>query len=504
MKSWYQSINQSLNTSPSRPFNGKKLLRFEPLENRLCLSAIHGMVWHDLNSDGEHDRFVAGSEPDVVMVVDVSSSTQHEGPKSKFGFVGTAGQEAIERSGSTEWVTVEDGHHFLNPVIIASPVRYDTDNPAADSDPALARIANVAASASGLSFDLQVDEWEYCDDLHTEEIVNYLIIEAGQHMLDDGTIIEAGTFEVDSNGTWVSFRETFGADAGTSAVTPVILTQVMSYNETDAVTVRVDNASFTGFKATLREEGATTGTHATETVGYIAISKPGTAAAAGQTLKADNAWTKFQYGTVDVVNTAQDPDYTLTYASGHFGAEAPLIFASMQTTNESDAGTALRFEDATAASVTLRIEDDHAGYHASEEVGFFAIHEGDIWVNVDGAEEGGDNEIDTIFEAEVVAVKAVRDHLIEQGLGDVADVVVVTYNDAAWYLDMHRQFSGYPETYGIQFHATPNETCYVDLTGPYGVPDYVPDDPDGDRRKIEIAWTPKFYPPSLAFNALFL
>ena len=189
------------------------------------------MVWHDLNGDGYHDSFVTldhknqdptddNPQPDVVIVVDESGSTIGSPGFDDFGFVGTAGTAEVTTSGRDDWHTVSlSGKTFLDPVVIASPVSYN------DTDPAVARIANVQASYQSLSFDLQVDEWEYLEDqAHATETVNYLVVEAGHHMLDDrtvlpvgtvlpdgtvleeemilddGTIIEAGTVQVDSDG----------------------------------------------------------------------------------------------------------------------------------------------------------------------------------------------------------------------------------------------------------------------------------------------------------------
>ena len=92
---------------------------------------------------------------------------------------------------------------------------------------------------------------------------------------------------------------------------------------------------------------------------------------------------KFEYGDIQYV----DDSWTdVPYTPGYFGAEAPLIFASMQTTNEADTA-ALRFRNSPSSTVQLSVQEEDSddlgdSEHGNETAGFLAIQAGDIWVDI--------------------------------------------------------------------------------------------------------------------------
>ncbi|NLE38634.1 MAG: hypothetical protein GX621_11470 [Pirellulaceae bacterium] len=163
------------------------------------------------------ESLVAGTEPDVVLVIDESSSTDEQ-----FGRVGRAGyvQDGnhtsweplpgeVFTSGADDWEYFELGE-FVNPVVIVSPISYT------DSTPVVTR-ATYDPVTGQCRVQMQEwvygQEWEHPDPIGQDfvfEMLHYLVIEAGQHKLDDGTIIEAGMIEVDSNGGWVSLTRHSG------------------------------------------------------------------------------------------------------------------------------------------------------------------------------------------------------------------------------------------------------------------------------------------------------
>ena len=49
-------MSRKISIANSPAINCRKHLKFEALEDRLCLSSINGYVWHDMNSNGANKR----------------------------------------------------------------------------------------------------------------------------------------------------------------------------------------------------------------------------------------------------------------------------------------------------------------------------------------------------------------------------------------------------------------------------------------------------------------
>lgn len=139
------------------------------------------------------------------------------------------------------------------------------------------RITDQTFDANGdtTSFTFIIEEWEYHDGPHgATETINWLAIEEGTHTLPDGRIIEAGTTSVSSTAQNTGTSETFSA-AFTDP--PVVLTSVMSANDTTTVDSDPSNITASGFNLTLQEEEGEAGVHSAETIGWIAIQTGGDA-----------------------------------------------------------------------------------------------------------------------------------------------------------------------------------------------------------------------------------
>ena len=97
------------------------------------------------------------------------------------------------------------------------------------------RIIGETLDANGdtTSFTFIIEEWEYHDGAHgATETINWLAVEEGVHTLPDGRIIEAGTSSVSSSDQNTGGSATF---SGGFTDPPVVLTSVMSENDTTAV-----------------------------------------------------------------------------------------------------------------------------------------------------------------------------------------------------------------------------------------------------------------------------
>ena len=145
---------------------------------------------------------------------------------------------------------------YINPVIIAGPPTYR------DRDPGVVRIKNVQPD----SFHIRFQEWEYLDGEHADEIVDYLVFEAGHATQEDGGELEVGTFQLSGTGQWdlFSFQKEFPGR-------PHIFLTIQTNNGSEAVMVRARNVNTVGFEAALFEEEALMDGHQYETVGYLAI-----------------------------------------------------------------------------------------------------------------------------------------------------------------------------------------------------------------------------------------
>jgi len=260
------------------------------------------------------------------------------------GPVAETGRATFSQANRNAWQTVQLKGRYDHPVVVAGPLS------SAGSDPAMARIRNV----TGSSFQIQIDEWDYLDGAHAAETVGYLVVEAGSHTLPDGTRIDAGTFPTDHR--W--YIEHFGTDF---AATPVVLTQCQSARGSDAIVTRQRGATRHQFAVCLQEQESS-GPHAVETIGYVAIEPRRGALAAGECEVAR---------TPDQVT---DGWYRRPFSSTF--AAAPVLVACMQTFDGSDTA-ALRYRNLGRTSVEIRVQEetsrDKETSHTTEAVGYAAF-----------------------------------------------------------------------------------------------------------------------------------
>jgi hypothetical protein len=258
---------------------------------------------------------------------------------------------------SSSWhgVAFEDG--YTAPVVIMQPLSFN------GGDPTTVRIRNVTSTG----FEWQMDEWDYRDGAHTTETVSYLVMESGVFLLEDGTLVEAGTVAADHNFAPVAFGQGF-------AETPVILTQVQTYADPAAVVTRQRNATSSGFEVQLQEQEANDPAHALETVGYVAIA-PGLGMTGGVAFEAA--------ATPDAVTHSW---YGLTFLDGYGD---PVLLAGLQTRDGGDsAGLRYRSLQPTSAEVFIEEEKsrDTEVSHTTEIVGYLVFDRPGSLID-----EGGEN-----------------------------------------------------------------------------------------------------------------
>ena len=218
--------------------------------------------------------------------------------------------------------------------------------------PAVVRIRNVDATG----FDIRLQEWNYQDGVHASETVSYLVLEHGNHVLENGILVEAGRFDT-SKTTFhsVTFRQPF-------YVTPVVLTSIISFNEEEAVTSRQKQINTTLFQFRLQEQELNEQTHAKETVSYIAL-EPTSGVIDGL--------------TVEVGSTGAVVDHLFkTIQFTQVFEAVPVFLADMQTTEEGDTAK-VRWKNKTLNEIEVKIAEeqslDSETEHLGETVGYVAI-----------------------------------------------------------------------------------------------------------------------------------
>ena len=114
---------------------------------------------------------------------------------------------------------------------------------------------------------------------HNEETVSYVVLEAGNWELADGTRLQVGKMNTDAtvgnslpSSTWADVTFS-GALPFTSA--PVVLSQVQTNNDTEWVKTRQQNVTAAGFDVALEEAEMMTTTHESarqgRVIGWLAI-----------------------------------------------------------------------------------------------------------------------------------------------------------------------------------------------------------------------------------------
>jgi hypothetical protein len=285
--------------------------------------------------------------------------------------LGEAGTVTAGQSGPGQWHRVQLQRSYTNPIVIVGPLSYNGGHASN------VRVRRVTTS----SFEWQIDEWDYLDGGHAAESAGYLVVEAGTHVLPDGTRIVAGKTYSDHRFAPVALPNLNGI--------PVVLATVATVNGGTAVVPRLRDVSGTGFEIRLQEEQASDGLHAIESMHYVAIEQAtGTVSSR-----------RFMSGRTG--NTVSHAGSGVSFGS-HFSS-TPVFVASVQTYVGSDpTGLRRKSLDRTGAQFFLEEElsADMEVSHAGEAVGFFAVDAG--LINSDASSRGLRRDettvVDLVFE----------------------------------------------------------------------------------------------------------
>lgn len=246
--------------------------------------------------------------------------------------------------------TINLDRDYKNPVVFVSPLSYN------GSDPANVRITDIGSDR----FSAVIQEPNYADGTHVAESFSYLVLEAGSWQLEDGTVLEVGATDTSAmtNTGWetVNFENNFRN-------TPVILTQVQTDNGSDFVYTRQQNATNQGFQLAMQEEEARMKTgHATETLGWMAISS------------GSGNWNGNSYQAGTSGDRVTDAWSTINFSQEF--EQTPQLLASMGSFDGADSA-GLRSQNLSRDGIDLKIEEEKSldveTSHTTEDVNFFAI-----------------------------------------------------------------------------------------------------------------------------------
>ncbi|MEO1575614.1 MAG: H-type lectin domain-containing protein, partial [Pseudomonadota bacterium] len=256
-----------------------------------------------------------------------------------------SGTVTIEQSNASTWFSVAFERAFDGvPKVVMGPPTF------AGGQATTMRVRNVTPSG----FEYQLDEWDYLDGYHLTETIAWLAVMPGRHTLG-GLSVEAMSVSATPAFRNIAFGSAFSA-------TPVVLSQVVTVNQANAVTTRQRGISATGLQLQLESEEGATVAHAAETVDIIAVATgvgtmaDGTVLAAGITADAyDERWRAVDFG--------------VSLPGGH-------LLANMQTTDGGDSAT-LRQRSLSATSVEMLVQEEQSANsevaHTLEVIGWFVV-----------------------------------------------------------------------------------------------------------------------------------
>ena len=242
---------------------------------------------------------------------------------------------------------------YFNPVVIAQSAS------ANEIEPAVVRITDVQSD----QFTIYLAEPSDASFGHGGETVTYLVMEAGQHRLVDGTLLEAGTADT---------AKTVGSQLGNSwdriefttefSTTPVVFSQAQTTNGSSLLQTRHLVATASSFLFALEQEEAAVSPNVEETVGYLAV-EPGS-----------GLWNGMPYHVNNTPVAVSDGWYDLSYPSPF--SSTPSLITSLATYREGDSAH-VRYANSLPTGVKLKVEEDTTfdseTTHDDESVAYLAI-----------------------------------------------------------------------------------------------------------------------------------
>jgi hypothetical protein len=302
-----------------------------------------------LDADSNPDPLLTPVEETAVLASATSSETMTDAEATAPPAPDRIG-EVQRLSLDHEKVTLDFQSSYDDPVVFAQVMT-------ANGPQAVAvRLHEVTSDSATLS----LQEPDSYDGWHRAEEVTVFVVEAGTHLLADGTRIEADTIETGTLATegfeTVDFGHGFDA-------TPTILSQVQTSNGGDFVVTRHTDADAAGFSVAMQEEEARENSgHVTETVGWLAMER-----GAG-------SWSGIAYeaGTTGLKVT----DSVTSHAFDAGFVNSPLMLAALASHHGSDTAMARLSEIDAAGFAGFAQEEtsrDAETVHVPEALDYLAF-----------------------------------------------------------------------------------------------------------------------------------
>ncbi|WP_396613714.1 FG-GAP repeat domain-containing protein (plasmid) [Haloferax sp. S1W] len=268
--------------------------------------------------------------------------------------IGETGVLSTRQSGDSQWHTVHLDGDYLYPVVVAQLTSYE------GSDPAHARVRRVSSD----SFEVQIEEWDYDNQAHTEEEIEYAVFESGTHRLAGGTTLEAGVVETDHNWKTVSFDETVD--------NPIVVSRSQTHEGEQAIVTRHRNVVSDGFDVRLQEEEANNDLHRTEDIGYVALDAgPGGTHLAGRA-SIDDQWSRLNFD-----EDFDAPPVTLASIQTFRGGDTAGLRLREPETNDRTLAGRFTSADTTKPEEIFIRDDDRAALLQTHDSQWFAVHRHD-------------------------------------------------------------------------------------------------------------------------------
>ncbi|NBC47640.1 MAG: PKD domain-containing protein [Gammaproteobacteria bacterium] len=268
--------------------------------------------------------------------------------------------EAADVAVGPEWQRVEFEHAFTDPVVVATSVSGN------GAEPTTVRIQGVDPTG----FWVRLQDWGYSNGLYTTEpgpeVLGYLVVERGSHQLPNGAWLEADEFPIFQGEAWHP-----GRFLAPFATIPVVLTTVVTYNDTSAVTPRLRRVNTTDFELMLQGAESNGVPHGREMVAYVA-SEGFCSELNGRRVVVGKTADEVTHTPTELWFSDQCADLTNGFTT------PPTLLADMQTTDGPNTAN-LRWDNKGTHSARVWVDEEQSmdaeTSHTTEVVGYLAIGE---------------------------------------------------------------------------------------------------------------------------------
>jgi hypothetical protein len=261
--------------------------------------------------------------------------------------LGEAGVLTQDQPTRAAWHAASFQRAYNNPVVVASLSFRGAQG-------ATVRVRGVTPTG----FEYRIEEWMYLDGRHGDEDIRYLVVEAGTHVLADGSVVQAGFSDVSSVDATVSFNQSFTA-------LPTVVAGVVTDNDPTTVTLRLTDFTLSSVVARLQNEEAL-GPHGFETVGWIAVNQGAGSLSSGQ------LYDSFVTGAIVSDEGVQVP------FSQAFSAN-PVVIGTCASLLGGDP-VSLRLSGLSTTGVTLWLQEEQSRdpetSHGNERAAIIAVTQG--------------------------------------------------------------------------------------------------------------------------------